>query len=143
MLNPPTRARLIAAALAAATVPLGFGLKASGSRFLSNMLAGSVYEVFFCLLAFAVFPTRRAALRIALSVFLATSLLEFLQLVDHPLLASARSTFIGRAFLGSTFSWVDFPFYAFGSMVGLGLMAAIAPRPAYTPGRPSGDHHAE
>ena len=133
MHSSSARARLVALALAGAMVPLGFGLKASGSRFLANLLAGSVYEVFFCLLAFSLFPTRRGAWRIAPIVFLVTCGLEFLQLVDTPPLASIRSTFIGRALIGSTFSWIDFPFYALGSMVGLGFIAVIAPRPAYTP----------
>ena len=53
---------------------------------------------------------------VSLAVFAATSAVEFLQLWHPPLLTEVRSTFLGHALLGNTFSWFDFPYYAAGCL---------------------------
>jgi hypothetical protein len=122
----------------AVVVPLGFGLKIYRAgpghssvplqHYLNNSLAGVAYEVFWCLLAFLIWPRRRAIVPICVSVFVATTALEFLQLW-HPAspnpLEAARSTFLGRALLGTTFSWMDIPHYAAGCLIGAMCLVAI------------------
>jgi len=54
---------------------------------------------------------------VAISVFLVTAALEFLQLWHPALLERVRATFLGHALLGSTFAWSDFPYYAFGAWI--------------------------
>lgn len=113
-------------------------MKLYGTPLLANSLAGALYEVFWCLLAFAAFPSRGNAWRIAVIVFLATGGLEFVQLFDHPLLDSIRSTFIGRTLIGNAFAWSDFVYYAMGCLASWSVMRAIAPRSPYTHSYSSG-----
>jgi len=47
-----------------------------------------------------------------------TCLLEFLQLWHPPLLECVRSTWIGRTALGTSFTWLDFPYYLVGCGIG-------------------------
>ncbi len=59
--------------------------------------------------------------RVAAAVLAVTCLLEVLQLWQPPLLQQVRGTFAGRALLGTTFVWWDFPHYAAGAAAGGGL----------------------
>ena len=143
-------ARPLTAICLAVVVPLGFGLKlyhganapggAALQHYLNNSLAGVVYEVFWCLLAFLVWPRRGAIVPICLGVFLVTTGLEFLQLwrppAPHPL-AAARATILGKVLLGTTFSWLDIPHYAAGCLIGGACMVAIdrSDRASHEPGR--------
>lgn len=132
------RARPLTVLCLCVVVPLGFALKlyrAAGpagaplQHYLNNSLAGVAYEVFWCMVAFLVWPRRRAIVPICVTVFLVTTALEFLQLwhppASHPL-TMARSTFLGKALLGTTFSWLDIPHYAFGCLLGAFCLLAIA-----------------
>ncbi|MEE9212976.1 MAG: DUF2809 domain-containing protein, partial [Phycisphaeraceae bacterium] len=47
-----------------------------------------------------------------------TCALEFAQLWHPPWLQMIRSTFLGRAVLGTTFSWWDLPIYPVGCALG-------------------------
>ncbi|MFT5526474.1 MAG: hypothetical protein ACI9HK_004451 [Pirellulaceae bacterium] len=80
------------------------------------------YVVFFMLCWFFVFPWRKAILPIVVGVFLTTCGLEFLQLYKPDWLIEMRATFLGRAILGNTFSWFDFPAYIVGALVGAWLL---------------------
>jgi hypothetical protein len=64
--------------------------------------------------------------RIAIGVFVVTSLLEVLQLWHPWALEQARATFLGRALLGTTFAWWDFPHYALGCALGWVWMRGIS-----------------
>jgi hypothetical protein len=101
--------------------PLGFAFKfypGPGNVWFNNHGAGLLYEIFWILAAFLFFPSRRSADRIPVYVFLATSILEWLQLWHPPLLEMIRSTFPGRALIGTTFVWWDFPHYVLGCFIG-------------------------
>ena len=101
--------------------PFGFAFKlytGPGYWWFNNYGAGVLYEIFWILLAFLFFPSRRSANLIPIYVFVITSILEFLQLWHPPLLEIIRSSFLGSALLGSTFVWWDFPHYVFGCLVG-------------------------
>jgi hypothetical protein len=54
----------------------------------------------------------------AIVVLLATCALEFLQLWHPPFLEYLRSSFIGRTVLGTSFAWLDFPYYVLGCWIG-------------------------
>lgn len=100
---------------------LGFGSKyytGAGSPWVNNSLAGLFYEIFWCLVVFLINP-RLNALRIGSWVFIITSVLEFLQLWHPAFLQTIRSTFIGAALLGNSFTWLDFPYYLAGCILGV------------------------
>lgn len=101
-------------------VPLGFYSKfyrGPATEWVSGSLGGVLYEIFWCLLIFLCFP-RTKPLRIAGIVLAVTCLLEFLQLWHPPFLETLRSCFLGRALLGTTFTWLDLPHYLAGSLLG-------------------------
>ncbi len=113
----------------AVVTPLGFGAKVYSGPFdtwLNNSAAGALYEVFWCLVVFWLWARPERAGAIALGVFGATCLLEFLQLVDSPALRAIRSTFLGRALIGTTFAWMDLAYYAAGSLLGWGLLRTLS-----------------
>ena len=95
-----------------------------GTFWINNHLAGLFYETFWCLLI-AFFACKMPAIRIALLVFSITSVLELLQLWQAPFLTALRSTFIGRTLLGTSFSWLDFPFYVLGCILGWLLIQVL------------------
>jgi hypothetical protein len=108
--------------------PTGFALKlyaGPGRAWVNNYAAGVAYEIFWCLALFFIWPRRSSTTRIALGVFLATSLLEVLQLWHPWVLEQVRATFLGRALIGTTFSWWDFPHYALGCGLGWLWMRGI------------------
>lgn len=89
-----------------------------------NYAGGIFYEIFFCIIAALVFPSA-GSVRIGLSVFPATSALEFLQLWHPPFLEAVRSLWIGRTVIGTTFSPLDFPHYAAGCILGVLIISFI------------------
>lgn len=104
----------------AVIVPLGFGTKfytGPGAVWVSGSAGGLLYEIFWCLFVLLLAPRARPG-GIALGVFLATCALEFLQLWRTPLLEPVRATFLGRALIGDTFAWSDFPWYVAGCALG-------------------------
>jgi hypothetical protein len=109
--------------------PLGFWFKVydgPGRWWFYYYGGGVAYEIFWCLVVFFFWPKRKNAARIALCVFVITCALETLQLWHPALLQQIRSTFLGKALLGTTFVWWDFPHYALGSFVGWLWMSCIA-----------------
>jgi hypothetical protein len=84
----------------------------------NNYGAGLLYEIFWCLVVFFFLPGRRSAITIPFWVFGITCILEILQLFNPWILEQVRSTFLGRALIGTTFSWWDFPHYAMGCLIG-------------------------
>jgi len=80
--------------------------------------AGVLYVIFWVLLVSFLLPDKRWAPKIPFWVFLITSALEMLQLWHPPPLEKLRSYFLGRALIGTSFTWWDFPHYAIGSLMG-------------------------
>ena len=109
--------------LLAVLVPLGLATKfyeGSGSAWVQAHAGGFLYVLFWCFLALVIRPLLSPAV-VGVTVFLITSILEFLQLWHPPALQMMRSTFLGQALLGSYFSWSDFPYYAAGAVVAVGI----------------------
>jgi len=101
--------------------PAGFAFKlysGPGNWWFNDYGAGLLYEVFWILVAFFFFPSKRAGNGIPVYVFGITCILEFAQLWHPPLLQELRSHFLGSALLGTTFAWSDFPHYVLGSLLG-------------------------
>ena len=87
------------------------------AAWVSDSLSGVCYEIFWCLLVFF-FVGKGRPLIIATSILIVTCVLEFLQLSKHPSLEFIRSFFIGRALIGTSFTWSDFPYYVLGCGLG-------------------------
>lgn len=107
-------ARLAHACVLALVTPLGFATKlyaGPGSTWVATRAGGFFYVLFWVFLVLTLFPAWSAR-AVAVWVFAVTSALEVSQLWHPPLLESVRSTFLGHALLGSTFSWADFAYYA-------------------------------
>ena len=101
--------------------PLGFAFKfysGPGKWWFNDYGAGLLYEIFWILTAFLLFPSRLSANVIPLFVFVLTCILEFLQLWHPPFLETIRSSFVGSALVGTTFVWWDFPHYVVGCLIG-------------------------
>jgi len=126
---------------AAVVVPLGFALKLySGPAhgWVNHSLAGVTYEIFWCLAVFAVWPRRAAITRIVACVFAVTCALEAMQLWHPPWLEAIRSTWAGRALVGTTFVWSDFSYYVIGCAIGWLWLHGIARAAAEVPPRSPG-----
>ena len=105
----------------AVVVPLGISSKfytGPAQFWVSGHAGGILYVVFWILLAFMIWPTLSSRF-VALTVLGITCALEVLQLWQPSALEAVRSTFIGHALIGSTFSWWDFPYYVVGSVLGI------------------------
>lgn len=110
-------------------VPVGFGTKfypGPGQELFNNSVAGALYVVFWCLAVFWAFPSL-PPLKNAVLVFVVTCILEVLQLWHPDFLEAARSTFPGRAILGTTFAPMDFLFYVIGALVAWRLLRKLDP----------------
>ncbi|HEY9296997.1 DUF2809 domain-containing protein [Trichocoleus sp. DQ-A3] len=102
-------------------VPLGLLSKrytGFGRGWVNDFSGDILYEIFWCLFGFFLFPSRKAINQIPIWVFGITCTIEFLQLWHQPVLDSIRSTFLGKLLLGTTFSWWDFPHYLLGCIIG-------------------------
>jgi hypothetical protein len=82
--------------------------------------------VFWCLLFYLIWPRGDCTGSIALTVLIATCLLEILQLWHPPLLEAIRATLLGHTLLGTTFSWWDFFHYLLGSVLAWLWMQQLA-----------------
>ncbi len=121
------RSRLAAAISLAVVVSLGYYGKiyrGPAHHWVNDSFASIFYEIMWCVLAFLVRPRWRPA-PIAISVFIATCILEFLQLWHPRILEWARSYFLGRSLLGNFFVWSDFLYYAAGSAIGYLWLSAL------------------
>ena len=114
------RSRIAAAISLVLLVAAGFYTKVysgPGAGWVNHSLGGAFYVIFWCLATVLVVP-RLAAWPVAAFVVLATCTLEVLQLWHPPFLEWLRSFFVGRTILGSSFDWLDFPYYFLGGVVG-------------------------
>jgi hypothetical protein len=101
--------------------PVGFGFKlyaGPGRWWFNDYGAGLLYEIFWILIVFFILPKEKLIRKIPIWVFIVTCALEVLQLWDPGPLHWIRSYFIGRALIGTTFSWWDFPHYGIGCFFG-------------------------
>lgn len=88
-----------------------------GETWISNHLAGLFYVTELSLILFLFFYEHFIGL-LVLAAFLLTSLVEFTQYWHPAFLEPVRSSFLGHTIIGSTFSWLDFPWYIGGAVLG-------------------------
>ncbi|MCC5899396.1 MAG: DUF2809 domain-containing protein [Phormidium sp. BM_Day4_Bin.17] len=108
-------------------IPVGIGTKFySGilETWVQDSAGGMIYVMFGMFLLGVMFP-ELAAGAIAIIVFLLTSLIEFSQLSQHPILEAIRTPFIGRLLIGTTFDLWDFLHYSIGCMIGWFLLRQL------------------
>lgn len=101
-------------------IPIGFYSKlysGIGHEWVNNKLGGVFYEIFWCLVFFIFLPKLKPSV-ITILVFFITCILEFVQLLNNPVLEIIRSNFIGRTLIGNSFTWSDFLYYFIGSLCG-------------------------
>jgi hypothetical protein len=105
--------------VAIALIPLGYVTRfhGLGPEWLNDALGSVMYEMFWTTLFLGIWP-KVPPLQIAIAVGVATCFLEFLQLWHPLLLQTLRATLPGRLIFGTTFSWLDFPAYLGGSILG-------------------------
>ena len=126
-MSPSQKRRIISLILLLIIIPVGFYTKfyaGIGNEWVNNKLGGVFYEIFWCLLFFAILPTTNPV-KIALWVLIITSLLEFVQLFSNSSLEIIRDNFIGQTVIGNSFSWTDFPYYFIGSSLGFLILLLI------------------
>lgn len=110
--------QLISCSGLALWLALGLGSKAYsgwGEGWVHNYAGDIVYEIFWIWLVGAYrlsWPIRP----IAIAVFVATSLIEFSQLLPIP--AAWQAQLWWRLLLGTHFAWADFSYYALGCLIG-------------------------
>lgn len=102
-------------------------LPSDPESWVSNHLAGTFYVVELALILYLIFPDHLSGV-LVLAAFLLTSLVEFFQNWHPAFLESVRASFLGHTILGSTFSWLDFPWYVAGAFIGWLLLQWIKPR---------------
>jgi len=98
-----------------------FRFDASISAGWRDGIGGAAYVIFF-VVALAIISQASSATRITLIVLTLTCVLEFLQLWHLLWLEQIRRTLLGRALLGTTFGWTDFPPYFAGAAIGWALV---------------------
>ena len=117
---PAKKSRILTILFIILVAALGILLKlipAFEGTWVSNNLAGLFYVTELALVIFLVFPGNPSFVY-ALAGFFLTSIIEFFQLWHPDFLISIRSTFIGHTIFGSCFSWLDFPLYLGGALLG-------------------------
>ena len=120
MTSDPRNRQIWILASLALVVPLGLAVGLYDGRRgpIDNNLASVSYVVFWCLIAFLLFPKRKAITPIAVGVLLATFTLEILQQWQPPWLQEFRRTYLGGALIGTTFDASDFVYYVVGALMG-------------------------
>ena len=100
-------------------IPMGLYTKQySGiaSNWVHNYFGGIMYVVFFSLL-FSIIFNKTNILKIVVLVFIITTIIEILQLWHPQFLESIRASFLGKALIGSTFSYFDIVHYFIGMIL--------------------------
>ena len=96
-----------------------------GRYWVRYYFSGAVYEVFWCLVLFFLWPGEKNVFRIPVAVFVGTCALEFLQLWKPAFLQWFRSTLLGAALIGTDFVWLQFLFYVLGAAASVFLLTLL------------------
>lgn len=131
------RARIVSLVLLFILSAVGFWMwrcyRGWGQYWVKDYVSGIVYVMVLSVAMFTVLPSRKNTVRIPLIVFMLTCILEFLQLYKPPILQAFRATLIGQALIGTTFVWLQFPFYIAGAISSYFLLKFLfsAQKPHY------------
>ena len=119
-----TKRRLWTLVLLLIIIPIGFFTKlysGPAKDWVNNSLGGVLYEIFWCLFIFLLFTKIRIWV-ITILIFIATCVLEIMQLWHPPFLEFIRNFFLGRTLIGTSYSWLDFIYYFLGCSIGYLLL---------------------
>ncbi len=108
--------------------PLGFLFKfysGAGQWWFNNYGAGLLYEIFWLLVVTFLLPRQKILTKSVIWVLAITGILEVLQLWHPKFLEQIRAYFWGRALIGTTFNWWDFPHYVIGCGLGWLLLKRL------------------
>lgn len=117
-MNRTTRRHLFALLI---LVPIGLSTKWYSGPFeqwVGNSSGGILYEMFWIWLIGILRPQGRPWIS-GIIVFSVTTGIEFLQLWHCSVLENIRASFVGRTLIGTSFTWMDLPYYAIGTMMGV------------------------
>jgi hypothetical protein len=120
-----SRDRLLVAMIA--LIPLGIATKlyrGPGAGWVNSSAGGVLYVTFWSLLVLFIRP-RLSPWIAGGAVLGVTAGLEVLQLWHPPFLEAVRATVPGRALIGTTFSWLDFPHYLAGMLLTVPLTRVL------------------
>lgn len=116
--------RRIVLSCAITMIPIGIASKfyqGPLKEWVNDYFGDIIYEAFWIMIGVLIWPKASLA-KIAAVVFIATCIIEVLQLWQPPFLQMMRASFIGKLLLGTTFVWWDFPHYLAGCILtGAGL----------------------
>ena len=121
------RYRLYLAIAMVVSVALGIGSRVYTvplPAWLQNPAGTIFYELFWMFLVAYMIP-ELAAGAIAIIIFLLTTVLELLQLSQHPILETIRQTLVGRLLIGTSFDPWDFLHYFIGCMIGWVILRQV------------------
>lgn len=121
-------------------VPFGFSTKfysGPASGWVNDSLGGILYVVFWSLVLFLVAP-RIGPWKNAAAIFIATCIIETLQLWHPAFLQTIRRYFVGRTILGTDFSWLDMVHYGIGAIMAAGWVGWLGRVEVYNGSRSSG-----
>jgi hypothetical protein len=101
-------------------VPAGFMTKfyqGPAEQWVNNHLGGVFYVSFLTIVLYILltFCKNLKVIYPVIAALIITTVLEFLQLWETPVLEAIRNTFIGRTIIGSSFNPEDFIYYVLGS----------------------------
>ncbi|MDZ7724026.1 MAG: DUF2809 domain-containing protein [candidate division KSB1 bacterium] len=108
-------------------IPVGLATKAYTGplgQWVNHSLGGIIYVIFWSLFLYLLY-SKGHPLIIAGIIFLITCILEFAQLWHPAWLEQLRQSFLGRAMLGTSFSWLDYVHYLIGFVISAGLMTVL------------------
>lgn len=128
--SSPYANRLAYACLVAVIAPVGLATKfygGPGATWVATSAGGFFYVLFWVFVFLSIAP-RSSPGAVAIGVLGFTCALEVLQLWHPPCLEEIRSTFLGHALLGSTFSWWDFAYYGLAALTAPALARAARSR---------------
>lgn len=105
-------------------IPIGLYTKlynGFASSWVHDSLGGILYVIFWSLF-FSIIFQKTKSWKIAAIVFVITVLFEILQLWHPVFLEIIRDNFIGKAMLGTSFSWLDIVHYFIGLIISFYLI---------------------
>ena len=98
--------------------------------------AGDILYTMFLFFLLRSIWLRTDAKILSLAAFVFSTVVEFTQLLNAPVLETIRSSFIGRTLIGNGFNLFDILYYFIGSLLGLVLMIAVEKKSQGTDRKP-------